>query len=133
MSKQFSWYDVIDMTAVATKYPEDWYKRGKYRHKEWYMPAFDLLGRFSSEEKALNCLKKWADKKGINFDEHFSKSMDVGFYYADDYYETECTNISECGLYYNFDDNPVDVNDWQHRFYGTSAMIVKKTMTLDED
>ena len=84
---------------------------------------WDCLGQYSTLEKAEECLKRWAELKGIPFESNY--------YVLTDDWMTSTGAYSVCGLYYNADDKQVSFNsDW---VYCTSAHIQKCTLVLDED
>ena len=129
MTKELVWYEVIDMTSVVIKYPKDWFYKCGRNYKGDDTPAVETIGRFSTEEKALDCLQKWAEEKGLNFAENLHVNT-IGELYnpSDDrYFEI----IKEVGLYYDIDNNPVEYEklDW---VYSTSAMLIKYKILLDE-
>lgn len=130
MATELVWYEVIDMTSVGIKYPNDWFTRCGRIYEGKYYPAFDILGKFSTEEKALRCLRKWAEEKGIDFEEN-SYESEIAEYYEPDC-DAYCKIIKDVGLYYNSEDKQVERNSLKW-LYCTSAMAVKKTLTLDED
>ncbi|MCR4649216.1 MAG: hypothetical protein K5776_09080 [Lachnospiraceae bacterium] len=135
MATEIVWYEVIDMTSVGMKYPNDWFKRAGYNHKNYDNPAFDILGRFSTEEKAEKCLQKWAAEKGIDYAENLYVNIINGLaeYYEQDY-SVCCKIIKEVGLYYNILNEQIDrITAYSDICYQTSAMLVKKTMILDEE
>ena len=132
MATEMVWYEVIDMTSVGIKYPNDWFIRCGHDYKGHDFPAFDVLGRFSTEDKAKKCLQKWAAEKGIDYAENLYTNIMAEYYEHD--MGVCCKIVEEVGLYYDINDKQVDrYISWLDVCYQTSAVIVKKIMTLDED
>lgn len=129
MSKSLVWYEVVDLTTYAVKYPKDWYERSGRKYSMREASVLENLGNYSSMRNAVNRLRKWALDKGINYDENCSKFPDAYYYWDDS--ETECQCMMEVGIWYDLYDK--QVTDPFERVYGTGAMIVKKTLELNKD
>ena len=134
MTKELSWYEVIDLTSYGVKYPNDWYERCGRNRKWWDVPVSEVLGKYSTEENAIKGLRKWADEKGIPFEENSEELRRMYPIFCDDGLDCECYAIVQVGLYYDFKDNQVKRDDDLY-CYSTSAIVVRKviTLTLDED
>lgn len=131
MAKELVWYEVIDTTSYAIKYPKDWYKRNGCSYYMREAPVLENLGNYSSMRNAVKRLKKWALDKGIDFKQNVSERSEAKFPYYENDFSVECYIIQEVGIWFDMHDNPTkNVYD---RFYGTGAAIVKKTMELDKD
>ena len=129
MAKELVWYEVIDLTSWGIKYPKDWYARNGRRNYLREAPVCENIGCYSSKKKAIECLKKWAFEKGIDYDQN-SRLFDKLSYYENDFAIT-CTQIEEVGIWFDLYDNPAK-EAW-NRYYGTGAAIIKKTLELDKD
>lgn len=129
MAKELIWYEVIDLTSAGIKYHDDWYYRFGHDLKRWDESVCESLGNYSNEEKAFECLKKWAEEKGIDLErvERFGSNIE---YFESDYSITVMP-ILELGLWYDIHDELTE--DKIKQVYGTGAMIVKKTIELDKD
>ena len=132
MATELVWYEVLDFTSYITKYPKDWFYRNGRHIDAKYSPVLEPLGLYSTEEKAMEKLRKFAEEKGIPFDENFCK-LELGYpdFYENSYNVT-CFSIGEVGIWFNANDEPVK-NIRDDSYYGTGAFIIKKVMTLDED
>ena len=128
MAKKLVWYEVIDLTSYGVKYPDDWYYRCGHLGC-WENSVCESLGLYSSKKKAVDRLRKWSDEKGFKF-EPKQIPNGVGVHYLDDLTIT-VEPIVELSHWYDIYDNPTD--DAFKRSYGTGAMVVRKTLTLDED
>ena len=97
MATKLIWYDVIDLTSYALKYPKDWYYRshGNYNAQEY--PVNESLGKYSSEEKAIQRLKKWAEEKGLDPELMTKIEEKEPIYYEDDW-AIDCIPICELGI-----------------------------------
>lgn len=89
------------------------------RHNIQYNSEF--INRYSVIEKARRALRRWADIKGI--------------YYEDKHYTTGLSEndavVEGVGVFFDSNDCPVKFeNKWD---YGTFACIVKKELVLDEE
>lgn len=129
MAKELVWYEVKDLTSYGLKYPKDWYKRNGHNMKSWDDSVCETLGQYSSEEKAIDCLKKWANEKGLNPEDLDRTTFGIEYYEND--FSITCMPIAEFGVWYDIYDEVT--TDKLERCYGTGAMIVKKIITLDED
>ena len=116
MENKFTWYEVFDETSNGLRYPENDYWLDDYCESKGSM-----IGRYSTMEKAIARLKKWAEEKGIPFEENvheeenpFSKSP-----------------IVHAGIYYSINDEPVKYTD--HWAYASEAIIIERCMELDHD
>ena len=130
MAKEMIWYEVLDLTAYGIKYPNDWYDRCGKHLKLWEAPVCESLGVYSTQENAVNRLKKWANDKGIDYEENkYEPETKWPFYEGD--FIVECIPVVEVGLYFNLRDE--QTTNREGSCYSTSAMIIKKTMELDKD
>ena len=123
MAKEICWYEAIDVTSRGLKEPKQnlWLD-------DFCSTECELIGKYSSEENGIKRLKKWAEDKGIHFDEHFSVRRNH-------FYWDEGADVSNLvmivGLFYDLHDNEVTIDDDYD--YATFAVLIKKTMKLDED
>ena len=129
MAKELVWYEVIDLTSFGLKYHDNWYEKCGKNYKLWDVSVCETIGRYSSEEKARDCLNNWLNEKGLDSEQLDRSNYPIEYY--EDSLAVTCTPITEVGLWYDVYDE-VTINRME-RSYGTGAMIVKKTMTLDED
>ena len=123
MAKEFSWYEAIDVTSRGLKEP-----KANLWLDDFCSTECSLIGKYSTEENGVKRLKKWAEDKGIDFEGHSSVMMN-GFYWDEGIDESYMVTI--VGLFYDYHDNEVTVGD--HFGYATYAILIKKTMVLDED
>lgn len=129
MLNELSWYEVVDLTSYVIKYPTDWFYKNGHNYSMREASVFENIGRYSTEEKAIARLRKFAESKGIDFDRNSMKCNPIPYY--EDEYGTECIPVFEVGIWFNMHDE--QVKNSLDRIYGTGAMVVKKSITLDED
>lgn len=129
MLNELSWYEVVDLTSFVIKYPTDWYYKNGHNYNMREAPVCENIGRYSTEEKAIARLRKFAESKGIDFEKNSEKCDSIPYY--ENNYGTECVTIFEVGIWFNIHDEPAKT--LLDRIYGTGAMVVKKSIILDED
>ena len=129
MVTKLVWYEVIDLTSYGIKYPKDWCQRCGRKLRAWENSVCESLGQYSTEDKAIVRMKKWADEKGLAFEPKLIPDG-FGIYYENDLGITVQPRF-EVGLWYDIYDNPT--TDVFERSYGTGATVVKKTIELDKD
>lgn len=123
MAKEIAWYEVIDVTSRGLKEPE-----ANLWLDDFCQSESELIGKYSTEENGIKRLKKWAEDKGIDYDEHFLVQMN--HFYWDEGIDLDHL-ITIVGLFYDYHDNEVTADDDFN--YATYAILIKKTMVLDED
>lgn len=132
MATELTWWVVVDNTSAGIKYPNDWYSRVGHNCKAWDWPLPETIGRYSNEDAAIERLKKWAIDKGIDFEQNTTTFHGEYVFYEDDWTIT-CDSVCETGIYYDINDNQIPLGDGLGIAYQTSALVIRKTMTLDED
>ena len=110
--------------------------RDNYKHtrdfwtnSEYYYGDEKNLGRFTTKEKALDRIRRWAEnEKGFSFEGNHYREIAPVF---DSSPEIKSEEIDIVGLFYNYKDEPVASNDdW---YYATYAFIKSETYIVDED
>ena len=132
MATELTWWVVVDNTSAGIKYPNDWFRRMGYDYKASDCPLPETIGRYLSEDLAIKRLKKWAIDKGIDFEQNTTMFNGEAISYEDDWTIT-CHPVCETGIYYGLCDNQIPRGDGFNIGYQTSAVVIRKTMTMDED
>ena len=78
----------------------------------------ELMNRYSTREKAVNALRRWAEIKGIPFTEN--------------HHEVNEFDVKDIvGLFYDVNNEPVSyTKKWE---YGTYAYVMKVELVLDKE
>ena len=117
MAKEVVWYEVYDITSNGLNDP----KLNYFIDDFCELKKSELLGRYSTKENAVARLRKWAEQKGICFEDNVFTKADYTL-----------TKIEVCvGIFYSLDDIPLKyTDDWA---YGSQSVAIQKVMLLDED
>ena len=119
MAKKFVWYEVFDRTSNGLKN-----KNVNYWMDEFCEGEPELLGNYSTKENAICRLKKWAEQKGITFEDNVHEEVI--------FLDSHTNETIICvGIYYSYKDEQVNYTDeWA---YASEAMAIERCMELDED
>lgn len=117
-----TWYKVIAKEDYALR-------RDFWTGHEYYSGDVRNLGRFTTKDKALDRIRRWAEnEKGFSFDENHYKELIPVF---NSFNEIESEELDVVGLFYDHKHEAVtNTDDWD---YATYAFIKLETYFIDED
>lgn len=119
---QVTWYKVIARENYSLK-------RDFWTGNEYYSGDTKMLGRFTSKDKALGRIRRWAEyEKGFDFESNHYRDIAPVF---DSSPEIKTEEIDVVGLFCDDNDEAVTYNsNWT---YATYAFIKSETYIVDED